>query len=225
MTIISWLLTNVAEPQQESPPARTRRRWLVAAVLVVGAALLAVSLTRRPGEAGFYWSTLALAAVWAGGAVLSGPLHRGTDRRGRPPVLLGVTTGLLTGALFVAGALVVRRIDVLAEPVAHVLAFANQGALPLVVLITLVNGLAEELFFRGALYTALDRTRPVLVSTVLYAIVTSASGNPMLGFAAVVLGAVCALQRRATGGVLAPVLTHLVWGATMVLGLPPLFGL
>ena len=100
MTIISWLLTNVAEPQQESPPDRTRRRWLVVAVLVVGAALLAVSLTRRPGEAGFYWSTLALAAVWAGGAVLSGPLHRGTDRRGRPPVLLGVTTGLLTGALF-----------------------------------------------------------------------------------------------------------------------------
>ena len=88
-----------------------------------------------------------------------------------------------------------------------------------------INGLAEELFFRGALYTALGRTRPVLISTVLYAIATSASGNPMLGFAAVILGTVCALERRATGGVLAPVLTHLVWGAIMVLTLPPLFGL
>ena len=47
----------------------------------------------------------------------------------------------------------------------------------------------------------------------------------MLGFAALVLGAVCALERRATGGVLAPVLTHLVWGLIMVLVLPPLFGL
>ncbi len=198
---------------------------MVVAVLMAGAVLLAVSLTRRPGEVSFYWLTLALAAVWAGGAVLSGPLHPGVDRRGRPPVLLGVTAGLLTGGLFVVGALVVRRIDVLAEPVARVLVFANQGALPLVVLITLVNGLAEELFFRGALYTALGRTRPVLISTVLYAIATSASGNPMLGFAAVILGTVCALERRATGGVLAPVLTHLVWGAIMVLTLPPLFGL
>ena len=138
---------------------------------------------------------------------------------------VGVTAGLLTGGLFVVGALVVRRIDALAEPVARVLAFANQGTLPLVVAITLVNGVAEELFFRGALYTALGRTRPVLISTVLYVIATSASGNPMLGFAAVILGTVCALERRATGGVLAPVLTHLVWGAIMVLALPPLFGL
>ena len=225
MTALAWLFANIAEPQRESSSDTRRRRWVVVAVLMAGAVLLAVSLTRRPGEVSFYWLTLALAAVWAGGAVLSGPLHPGVDRRGRPPVLLGVTAGLLTGGLFVVGALVVRRIDVLAEPVARVLVFANQGALPLVVLITLVNGLAEELFFRGALYTALGRTRPVLISTVLYAIATSASGNPMLGFAAVILGTVCALERRATGGVLAPVLTHLVWGAIMVLTLPPLFGL
>ena len=75
----------------------------------------------------------------------------------------------------------------------------------------------EELFFRGALYTALGRTRPVLISTVLYVIATSASGNPMLGFAAVILGTVCALERRATGGVLAPAMVML----RMALALPP----
>ena len=47
----------------------------------------------------------------------------------------------------------------------------------------------------------------------------------MLGFAAVILGAVCASERRATGGVLAPMLTHIVWGLVMVLALPPVFGL
>ena len=47
----------------------------------------------------------------------------------------------------------------------------------------------------------------------------------MLGFAALILGAVCAWERRATGGVLAPVLTHVVWGLLMVLALPPVFGL
>jgi membrane protease YdiL (CAAX protease family) len=88
-----------------------------------------------------------------------------------------------------------------------------------------VNGFAEELFFRGALYTALGGFHPVAISTLLYVICTSASGNPMLGFAALILGTVCALERRATGGVLAPFLTHLVWGLIMVLALPPLFGL
>ncbi len=46
----------------------------------------------------------------------------------------------------------------------------------------------------------------------------------MLGFAAIILGTVCAFERRATGGVLAPMLTHLVWGLIMVLVLPPMFG-
>ncbi|MGV8056383.1 CPBP family intramembrane glutamate endopeptidase, partial [Mycobacterium kansasii] len=40
-----------------------------------------------------------------------------------------------------------------------------------------------------------------------------------------VLGTVCAIERRATGGVLAPVLTHLVWGLMMVLALPSIFGM
>jgi len=92
------------------------------------------------------------------------------------------------------------------------------------VVITVINGVAEELFFRGALYTALGRQHPLLISTLLYTAATMASGNPMLGFAAIILGTVCALERRASGGVLAPMLTHFVWGLIMVLALPPLFG-
>jgi membrane protease YdiL (CAAX protease family) len=54
---------------------------------------------------------------------------------------------------------------------------------------------------------------------------TMASQNLMLGFAAIILGTVCALERRATGGVLAPILTHFVWTLVVLLALPPLFGL
>ena len=222
------VITSVAPPHSEPPSVVRRRQVSVIAVLVTGAALLSVSLTRRPGDTSFYWLTFALAAVWAGGAFLSGPLHLGSirwRRRNQRPVLTGLVIGLVLGGLFVVGALIVRRIDVLAEPITRVLAFANQGSLPLIVVITLVNGIAEEMFFRGALYTALRERHPVLISTFLYIVATSASGNPMLGFAAVILGTVCALERRATGGVLAPVLTHLVWGLIMVLALPPLFGL
>ena len=81
------------------------------------------------------------------------------------------------------------------------------------------------MFFRGALYTALGKRYPVVISTVLYVIATAATtGNPMLGFAAIILGTVCALERRATGGVLAPMLTHFFWGLVLVLALPPIFG-
>ena len=65
----------------------------------------------------------------------------------------------------------------------------------------------------------------MIISTVLYIAVTTASGNPTLAFAAIILGTVCALERRTTGGVLVRPLTHLFWSLVMVLALPPVFGL
>ncbi len=219
---------NEAVPYQEWPSVVRRRRVIVCVILVCGAALLGYSLSRRPGDETFYWLTLGLAAVWMAGAFLSGPLHLGCIRwrgRNQRPVLTGLGIGLALGVVFLLGGLVVREIPAVAERVTRVLEYTNHGNLALLVVITLVNGFAEELFFRGALYTALGAFHPVLISTLLYAVATSASGNPMLGFAALILGAVCAWERRATGGVLAPVLTHVVWGLLMVLALPPVFGL
>jgi membrane protease YdiL (CAAX protease family) len=106
----------------------------------------------------------------------------------------------------------------------QVLEYTNYGPVFLVTFITLINGLAEEMFFRGALYSALGKFRPVLISTIMYAIAVSAAGNPMLGFAGLILGYVCAYERRMTGGVLAPMLTHFFWGLVMVLALPVIFG-
>ncbi len=220
--------TRKAAAHQEWPAVIRRRKVIVCVVLVVGAALLAVSLRSRPGDPAFYWLTLALAGTWAGGAFLSGPLHLGSVRwhgRNQRPVITGTTIGLLTGGTFLVGGLVVREIPPVAERITRVLEYTNYGPLWIIVAITVINGVAEELFFRGALYTALGDYHPVAISTLLYVIATSASGNPILGFAALILGTVCALERRATGGVLAPFLTHLVWGMIMVLALPPIFGL
>jgi membrane protease YdiL (CAAX protease family) len=152
---------------------------------------------------------------------LGGICWRGRNQR---PVITGTTIGLLLGGVFVLGGLIAREIPAVSALITRVLLFAHHGWLPLIVAITLINGVAEEVFFRGALYTALGRYHPVVISTVLYVFATLASGNPMLGFAAIILGTVCALERRASGGVLAPVLTHLVWGLIMVLALPPMFG-
>jgi membrane protease YdiL (CAAX protease family) len=220
-------ITNVAVPHNEPPGVVRRRRIVVAITLVIGAVVLGFSLRRHPGESSFYWLTLLLAAVWIAGGMVSGPLHLGgINWRGRNqrPVITGTTVGLLLGGAFVVGGLIARETPPVAALITRVLMFANQGSFLLIVAITVINGIAEEIFFRGALYTALGRYYPVLISTVLYTCATLASGNPMLGIAAIVLGAVCALERRASGGVLAPLLTHLVWGLIMVLALPPLFG-
>ena len=122
-----------------------------------------------------------LAAVWTAGAFLSGPLHLGGicwRGRNQRPVITGTTIGLLLGGVFVVGGLIAREIPSVAELITRVLQYAHQGSFPLIVAITLINGIAEEVFFRGALYTALGRHYPVLISTVLYAIATLASGEP-----------------------------------------------
>jgi len=51
-----------------------------------------------------------------------------------------------------------------------------------------------------------------------------ATGNPMLVVAALLLGALVGLERRATGGIQAPIITHVVWSVTMLVVLPALFG-
>jgi CAAX protease family protein len=219
------LVQKVPRDHQQSDSAFRRRRVVVAITLVVGAALLGVSLSVRPGDAAFYPLTLGVAAVWACGAAFSGPVHlgylpvRGSLRR---PVLTPIVLGLLAAAVFLIGALIVREIPALRDLVNDVLAHARRGQLGLILLVTLVNGVAEELFFRGALFAAIGRRHPVLISTGIYALVTIATGNAVLVFAALVMGLLFATQRRATGGILAPMITHLTWSTVMVLALPPL---
>ena len=221
-------LTRVAIPHHEPPSVVRRRRIVVALVLVVGAVLLGYSLGLQPGDASFYWLTLVLAAVWTVGAFASGPLHLGHVRffgRNQRPVITGTLVGLAVGSAFVLGGLVAREIPALAAYVTRVLEFVNYQTLWLMVFSILLNAIAEELFFRGALYTALEKHYPAIISTIIYTIaIFVATRNPMLAFAALVLGSVCAFSRRATGGVLAPILIHMVWGLMMVLVLPPVFG-
>lgn len=226
----SWLRRSLVDvvprDQRESPAAWRRRRLVTLGVLVVGGAVLGWSLRLPPGDDLFYAGTAALAAVWAVGAVLSGPLHLGriaTEDRLARPIITPLALGLGLAAVFVGGALVVRQLPWLAEQVARVMEHADLASLPLVVVITAVNGIAEELFFRGALYAAIPR-HPVAWTSAAYTVVTLATGNVMLGFASVLLGVLCGLQRRASGGVLAPVLTHVSWSLAMLLALPPLFG-
>lgn len=203
-----------------------RRRLVVLATMVVGAVVLWVSLRIQPGDAAFYPATFALAAVWVVGALVSGPLRLGRVQfRGhaRRPLLTPLLVGVALAGVFLLGALLVRELPVLGEQVRDVLGFAVEGPLVLLLAITVINGVAEELFFRGAIYEVAPRY-PIAVATIANVAVVVASGNLMLGFAAVVLALVVGLLRRATGGVLAPIITHVTWSTVMLLTLPRLFG-
>ena len=193
------------------------RRAALVGFLLLGTLLLGISFGIEPGSSWFYPSALALAATWAVGAYACGPVVLGRRNPVRP-----VLVGALLAGVFLVGALVLRELSFLEGQVSSVTAYADRGSGPLIVAVTLVTGFAEELFFRGSVYAAAPR-RPVLVSTVVYAVVTVATLNLALVAAAAVLGLVVGLERRASGGVLAPALTHVTWSLIMLLALPQLF--
>jgi uncharacterized protein len=220
------LIDKVERDHWQSDAAFLRRRIVVAVTLALGALLLGLSFSLRQGDPAFYPLTFGLAATWTLGSLLSGPLHLGhilLAGRLRRPTITPIAVGLLLAALFVLGALIVRTIPSLVRLAEDVLGYARLGNLWIIFVITLVNGVAEELFFRGALFAAIGLRHAVLISTVLYVLATVAGGNPVLIFTAAVLGTVVALERRASGGILAPILTHVTWSLSMLFVLPPLF--
>ncbi len=204
-----------------------RRQLVTAGFVLLGAVFLGILLRLDPGSAEFTAASFGLAGVWAVGAFASGPLHLGRIVAPRHARAAG---GAAARARLRAG----RRLRArersssarstrCATRWRGVLDYASEGTLWVLVVVTAVNGIAEELFFRGAAYAAITR-HPVAWTSVAYTIATAATGNLMLSFAAVLLGILCGLQRRASGGILAPILTHCAWSVTMLLALPPLFG-
>lgn len=223
------LIEPVAREHETSAANQARRRIVVAVTLVVGTVALGLTLAIEPGHHLFHWATLGVAAVWLIGALASGPLHLGrSTRSGRHDgrvVLQGLVLGIVLLALFCAAAPVLARVPLLREPVQELLRHGTQGELWVVAVVTAFTGITEEVFFRGALYAALPPRHGLPVSALLYAASTLLTGVPLLTFAALCLGLLTGAQRRVTGGVLGPILTHLVWSLGMLFLLPPLLSL
>lgn len=221
-----WLVEKVPRDHWDSDSAFRRRRQVVGVTSLVGAGLLGASLSSKPDSARFYGLTGATALTWVAGGLASGRLHlgwmAGPGSTLRRPVATPVLLGVGAFGVFYGCALVARRIPVLDRAIASVLRYADQGSMPLVLTTTLLNGAAEEVFFRGALYAAVAH-RPAVASTGVYMLATTATRNPALVIASGVMGGLFALQRRSSGGIQAPLLTHLTWSILMLRYLPPLF--
>jgi uncharacterized protein len=190
------------------------------ATALTGTGLLGAALAARPGSPRFRLLTAATATTWVLGGLAVGPVPLAGAGR-RPPVVGPVALGAAVFGAFYGAAHVARHVPVLDRALGSVLRHAD-GSAP-TVLLTLASGAAEEVFFRGALYTAARRRRPVATTTGVYVLSTVATRNPALVLASAAMGTLFALQRRATGGIQAPVLTHVTWSALMLRYLPPLF--
>lgn len=229
--MIGWLhntLWRRVPRDHRDEPAVLRRRQIVCAVVVVlGAVLLGLALRIPPGDDAFLLSSVALSILWIVGGLVSGPLHLGFVREDDTlvrPVVPAIIVGLVLAGVFCLGGLIVRDLPWLGDQVRNVLEHGAHGGGLAVLAVTVLTGIAEEVFFRGAVYAAVPR-RPLLITTIAYVLATLATGNPMLGFAAVLLGLVTGLQRRASGGVLAPILTHVTWSVVLFFALPRIFGI
>ncbi len=187
-----------------------------------GTALLAATLAATVGTAAFYAFGMASALTWIGGSLLCGGVPWLDRRKGPASRQAALATLLGSGyfAAFVAIRLVAEHLTLLGPSIDTVLERADAGPRAFVLAVALVNGIGEEMFFRGVLYDALARYRPVLATTAIYAAATAATLQPALIAAAIALGGAFSVQRRRSGGVLAPVVTHLSW-STLVLFLLP----
>ena len=176
---------------------------------------------RDEGSGGFIALGLAAAAVWVLGAFASGPIAILPSRPDalRPVVAPAAALGGAAFVVFLAARLIGDHLPVISDALDRILATADAGSLWVVLVVALVNGAAEELFFRGAVQAAVG-PRSVLAGTLVYVAVTTATGNVTLVIAAAVMGTVFAMERRATGGVLASTVTHLTWSTLMILLLP-----
>jgi uncharacterized protein len=215
------LVPSPEPPTVDGPAARRRRRVVTAVTVVVGMGLLAATLRVPHDSAWFTVLGLLVAATWTVGSFASGPIPLEPDGEMAWRTFIGpVAVGVAAFGAFLAAYLVARHLPLVGPALDGVLAAADAGPTALVLFVALVNGAGEELFFRGALHAALEPRRPAIATTIVYVVVTTATGNVALVIAAAVMGTLFSLERLSTRGVLAPMVTHLTWSTLMVLALP-----
>jgi membrane protease YdiL (CAAX protease family) len=212
--------------KRQHPAGPATAAWLAAGGLA-GSALLRSSFNAETGSARFFLLTGGLVGTWSAVALGAGPVpwhgqgkQAGAADAARTLLVVPALTGAATFAGFYAAARVARRHRGLHRAIASVMRYVDAGSTPLVVLVTAGGGVAEEMYFRGALWGG---PRPLRKTTLAYAASTAATGNPALVLAGLATSVVFGWQRAATGGVLAPAVTHVTWSLLMLRYLPSLF--
>lgn len=193
-------------------------------LLTVAAATTAFSVALLVKDQVNVWAVTAAAAVLslALAAWSEGPRLARLLRPRRFDLVVGVGSAVaLVAGTHLAHSVVSRLIPALDELVLPLYAEITEPpgallALPLTALVVL----AEEVIWRGVLLEELGRrpwgrTLTATVATAAYTIPHALTGNPALLAVAVVLGSAWTVLRLTTGGLMAPLVCHLLWSAAL----------
>jgi len=175
-----------------------------------------------------FWYVMALGT---GGLALAGALAAPRAMRGRlrfqsSDVVIGIVSAALLYAVFFVGReLTTRILPFASDQIGAV--YGNKALLAparIAVLIGLVIGPGEELFWRGFLQRELQARlagwRGYLVATGLYAAVHVFTGNVMLVVAALIAGILWGGMYLRLGRLWPGIISHVAWDLTVFLLLP-----
>ena len=208
------------QPLAQGRPARPA--WALPAALAAMAVVYPAAFWFRVVP---FWSAMVVFSAFSWWAAWH-PYLRTRLRPDRWLVVMGVVSGLGLYLLFCAGALVVQQTPLaprIQEVVELTRASAPAGLAALV--IVFATSPSEEVLWRGAVFARLTRRygpgwRPVVATTVLYALFVGLSGTVVLPLAALICGTVWARQRQVTGSLVPGMVSHALWSLLMFLWIP-----
>jgi membrane protease YdiL (CAAX protease family) len=162
---------------------------------------------RRAATSGLAIAAYAVAADWRGIG------HEFAHGSWPVELAVGLAGGVVLYAVFWIGEqLLVVVAPTLADEVADLYSKRGRVPLPVVCLVLGVAGPAEELFFRGFLWARAG----VVVALAVYALVHVFERKVILILAALAGGAWWGALFALTGGLVAPVASHLLWGLMII---------
>ena len=212
--------THPSAPERPATPARPA--WALPAALAAMAVVYPAAFWFQVVP---FWSAMVVFSAFSWWAAWH-PYLRTRLRPDRWLVVMGVVSGLGLYLLFCAGALVVQQTPLaprIQEVVELTRASAPAGLAALV--IVFATSPSEEVLWRGAVFARLTRRygpgwRPVVATTVLYALFVGLSGTVVLPLAALICGTVWARQRQVTGSLVPGMVSHALWSLLMFLWIP-----
>jgi membrane protease YdiL (CAAX protease family) len=211
-------------PGLEAGPARPA--WALPAALAAMAVVYPAAFSFQVVP---FWSAMVALSAFTWWAAWH-PYLRTRLRPTRQLVAMGLVSGLGLYLCFGAAALVVQATPLWpwVEQVSDLTRATAPGALAALVIVFATSP-SEEVLWRGAVFARLTRRygpgwRPLVATTVLYALFVGLSGSPILPLAALVCGTVWGRQRQVTGSIVPSLVSHVLWALLMFLYIPGLNG-
>ena len=214
-------------PRRPVPTDGARPAWALPAALVAMAVVYPAAFYFQVVP---FWSAMLAFSAFSWWAAWH-PYLRTRLRPTRRLVVMGLISGVALYLCFCAGALVVQETPLwprIQEVVDLTRTTAPGAAAALV--IVFATSPSEEVLWRGAVFARLTRRygpgwRPLVATTVLYALFVGLSGSLVLPLAALICGAVWTRQRQVTGSIVPSLVSHALWSLLIFLYIPGLGGL